>query len=364
MSVHGFSPLRRLRAAGRDSVILLREFFGPLALFGLLFLGGGLLYYRLALGTPGQLDSPAEAIYIALTLTFLQASIPFPHEPYLQAFFFLMPLIGFVLLAQGITEFGTLFFNRRTRGKEWAMAIASMLNRHIILVGLGHLGFQVVENLHSIGLDVAVIEQNPNADLLTQAQAMDVPVIVDDAQRDVSLHAAGVERARAILLCTQNDSLNLQIAVKARVINPDINVVIRIFDHDFAAAIQKQFGFTALSASSISAPSFASAAAGVEMTRPITIHGQAMNLARLEVAPGSRLTGMSFGQVETTFNVSVVLWQHGEEIDFHPPGEALVGEAGTIAVLGEMRSIARVLDHNQGRRKRARPAGRKKRPAV
>ncbi|TAK12837.1 MAG: hypothetical protein EPO32_07225 [Anaerolineae bacterium] len=342
------SPLsRRIRATWRDSILLLREFIGPLSVFGLAFIGGGLLYYRLSVGTPGELDGPAEGIYVALTMTFFQAGIDFPHEPYLQAFFFLMPLIGFILLAQGVADFGALFFNRRSRGKEWAMAVASMYNDHIILVGLGHLGFQVLLNLHNIGQDVVVIEQDPNADLLSQSQALDVPVIVDDAQREVTLDAAGVARARAIVLCTQNDSLNMQVAVKARAINPNIEVVVRIFDYDFASAIQKQFGFTAMSASSISAPSFAAAAAGMEMTRPIMIQGQPMNLARLVVSASSRLPSMTYGEVEKTFNVSVVLRQSGEETDYHPPSEALVTGGETIAILGEMTNIAKVMEYNK-----------------
>ncbi len=43
-------------------------------------------------------------------------------------------------LAQGLTEFGALLFNRRLRSKEWEMVVASTFSNHIILVGLGHLG--------------------------------------------------------------------------------------------------------------------------------------------------------------------------------------------------------------------------------
>lgn len=349
MNANGFSPLRRIHIAWRDSILLLREFAAPLFLFGLAFLGGGLLYYALARNTPSALASPAEGIYHALTLTFLQAVIDFPPEPYLQAFYFVMPLIGFVLLAQGVADFGALFFNRRTRGKEWAMAVASMHHQHVILVGLGHLGFQAMLNLNSIGQTIVVVEEDPHADLLAQAQALEVPVIVDDAGRETTLEAAGVRRARAILLCTQNDSLNLQIAVKARAMNPAIEVVVRIFDYDFATAIEKQFGFTALSASAISAPSFAAAAAGMEITHPITIQGQPMNLARLEVNSNCILADLPFGEIETRFDVSVVLWQHNAQTDFHPPALAHAAAGGTIAILGEMENIARVLEANKSR---------------
>ncbi len=76
--------------------------------------------------------------------------------------------------------------------------------------------------------------------------------------------------------------MNLQIALKARSLNPDIEVVIRIFDEDFAHSLQEQFGFTALSATEMAAPVFAAAAAGADVTNPISIEGQQLSLARLD----------------------------------------------------------------------------------
>lgn len=102
---------------------------------------------------------------------------------------------------------------------------------------------------------------------------MNVPVIKDDATRQLALESAGVTRTRTIVLCSQNDSVNLQIAVKARSMNPNIRVVIRIFDDDFAQSLQQQFGFQALSSTSMSAPAFAAAVAGADITRPLTVEG-------------------------------------------------------------------------------------------
>jgi len=78
--------------------------------------------------------------------------------------------------------------------------------------------------------------------------------------RPAALEAANIKNARTIILASQNDSMNLQIALKARSMNPDIKVVIRIFDEDFAHALQEQFGFIALSATEMAAPVFAASA--------------------------------------------------------------------------------------------------------
>ena len=83
--------------------------------------------------------------------------------------------------------------------------------------------------------------------------------------------------------------MNLQIALKARSINKSINVVIRIFDEDFAKSLHDQFGFTALSATGMAAPVFAAAVAGADFTNPISVEGHQLSLARITISPKSGL---------------------------------------------------------------------------
>jgi len=78
-----------------------------------------------------------------------------------------MPIIGIVMLAQGLADFGSLLFNRRSRSKEWEMAVASTLKNHIILVGLGHLGYRVAIKLHEMDEQIAVIEFNAETDTVS-----------------------------------------------------------------------------------------------------------------------------------------------------------------------------------------------------
>jgi voltage-gated potassium channel len=157
---------RRLYASVRDTWLLFRQFQWPLVAFMGAIVGGGLLYGSLASWAGEPINSTSEAIYHILGLTFLQPIEEFPQAWYLQSFYFIMPIIGIGILAQGVADFGVLFFNRRERGKDWAMAVASTFNKHAVLVGLGHLGFRVSQKLHGLGQDVVVIEINPQADLV------------------------------------------------------------------------------------------------------------------------------------------------------------------------------------------------------
>jgi len=337
-----------MQASLRDTFILLREFRAPLFWFSFAVIGGGVLYEYLSRIFGEPLDSLAESIYTVLTITFLQPpNRNFPHHIALQLFHFIMPLVGLMALAQGLADFGSLFFNRRSRSKEWEMAVASTLNQHTILVGLGHLGYRVALKLHEVGEQIAVIELNANADTVNAARALGIPVINDDATRPAALEAANLKDARAIILASQNDALNLQIALKARSLNPNLKVIIRIFDEDFAHALQSQFGFTALSATEMAAPVFAAAVSGMDVTSFISIEGQTLGLARLNIKPNSALAGKTIGEIESRRRVHIALLSHNHQIEQPPSKDAILAAEDTLAALGEPDELNRLLHENE-----------------
>lgn len=340
---------RQIRAVWRDTVLLLREFRTPLLLFLILIVGCGWIYFELSKLAGEPVNNLVESIYLILTTTFLQSSGEFPHTWFLQIFHFVMPMLGIGILADGLTDFGILLFNRRGRRKEWEMAVASTFNNHLVLVGLGHLGYRVALNLHNMEQDVVVIELDleTKADLVETVRNLGIPVIGDDAIRDSVLEAAGIRRARGILLCSQNDSLNLQIAVKARSMNPTIQVVVRIFDDDFAASLQQQFGFRALSATGMAAPIFAANAANIDVTAPLMIEDQPNSLARMEVSQGSRIVRYTIGEIEKQYTLSVVYIKHQGQPLHHPSDKLEVENGDILVVLGHPDLINRFIHDSQ-----------------
>jgi len=338
---------RKWRAGWRDALILMKEFQMPLAVFILVVVGGGLYYRWLAAQLGEPVRSTGEAIYIVLSATFLQAVGDFPQHLLLQTIHFLMPLVGVIILAQGLADFGGLLFNRRARSKEWEMAVASTMKNHIVLVGLGHLGYRVVHRLHEMGKEVVVVEQNPSIDSFKAVQEMGVSVIQEDATRNIALDAANIKDAHTVILATQNDAMNLQIALKARSLNPKIEVVIRIFDEEFAHALHDQFGFNALSATEMAAPVFAAAAAGANVTNPISIEGQQLSLARLKINPSSKYADKSVGYVEDNYRLNIILLRRDGQSEMHPKDAYPLKPGDTLAVLGGPQQLAKLVQDNQ-----------------
>jgi voltage-gated potassium channel len=341
------SVIRHWKAGWRDTIILLKEFQTPLLLFTVAVIGGGFAYAAIAnlVGEPVQ--SVTEAIYIVLTAAFLQVVGDFPKSFGLQIFHFAMPVVGLIILAQGLADFGSLLFNRRARNKEWEMAVASTMHRHIVLVGLGHLGYRIAQRLSELGENVVVLELNPKTHTAAAAREMGVPVIQTDARYPGALEGANIQEARTIILASQDDAMNLQIALKARTFNPKIQVVIRIFDEDFAHSLQEQFGFIALSATEMAAPVFAAAAAGADVTNPISIEGQQLSLARLTIVPSSNFANKTVGYVEDNYHLNIILLRHDHQSEMHPTDTRPLHAGDTLAVLGGPEELSRLMQDNQ-----------------
>src|SRR5215217_193093 len=313
--------LRRIRewkAAWRDTIILLKEFRSPLILFIVAIIGGGIIYRAIANLVGEPIESLSEAIYVVLTAAFLQPIGDFPKYFGLQIFHFFMPVIGLVILAQGLADFGSLLFNRRARNKEWEMA----------------------EN-------VVAVELNPSSHTTVAARELGISVIEVDARLTTVLQGSNIKDARTIILASQHDAMNLQIALKARSLNPKVQVVIRIFDEDFAHSLQEQFGFTALSATEMAAPVFAAAAAGADVTNPISIEGQQLSLARLTIPATSSLSDKTVGYVEDNYHLNIILLRHDHQSEMHPTDVRPIHAGDTLAVLGGPQELSRLMQDNQ-----------------
>jgi voltage-gated potassium channel len=339
--------VRQWKATWRDTIILLNEFRWPLIFFMVTVVGGGFAYAAIADLAGEPVQGLGEAIYIVLTAAFLQPVGEFPNYFGLQIFHFLMPIVGIVILAQGLADFGSLLFNRRARSKEWEMAVASTLNQHIVLIGLGHLGFRVTQRLHEMGESVVVVDVKHDTHTTNAARELGLPVIHADARNPGALEGANIREARTIILAGQDDAMNLQIALKARTLNPKIQVVIRIFDEDFAHALQAQFGFTALSATEMAAPVFAAAAAGADVTNPISIEGQQLSLARMTILAASSLSDKTVGYVEDNYHLNIILLRHDHHSEMHPTDTRPLHAGDTLAVLGGPEQLSRLMQDNQ-----------------
>ena len=329
---------RDARLSARNTLVLFQQFRNPLLALAVTVGGGGALYYLLAqlAQEPSRPASLPEALYLALSMMFLQAGSMFPNTGYLQLFYFVMPLLGLGILGQGAADFGVLLFNRQARGEAWEMAVADTYADHIIIIGLGHLGFRIAYALHDLGVAFVIIEKDPEADLVAQAQSWNVPIIRGDALKQATLRKARADRAHTIVIATSDDTMNLQIAIHARAVNPQVRTIVRLFDDEFAREVRQAFGITAAySASALAAPAFAASAAGLETLQTVTLDNRVLHLSQFTLAEASPLVGQTVEQIEDRYDLTIVLLRRGRETDLHPANHRPLKPADQITVFAD-----------------------------
>ncbi|MBE9128294.1 MULTISPECIES: potassium channel family protein [unclassified Coleofasciculus] len=134
---------------------------------------------------------------------------------------------------------------------------------HYVICGLGGTGVQIVNQLHTNGYEVVVLERDPNNRFLGTARSLGVPVIVGDASLGTTLEAANIHKAEALLAVTSNDMTNVEISLSAKALASNLPIVVRNNDPQFASGVQKVFNFeVVLSPTELATPSFAAAALG------------------------------------------------------------------------------------------------------
>ncbi|MFJ4704233.1 NAD-binding protein [Streptomyces anulatus] len=205
----------------------------------------------------------------------------------------LLPL----LLAAVLEAFGTLrtasSLRRPPRG----------LSGHVVLLGLGKIGTRVLVRLRELDIPVVVVEEDPEARGIPLARSMHVPTVIGDVTQEGVLEAAKIRRARALLALTSIDTTNLEAALYARSVKPDLRVALRLYDDEFATAVYRTLRTAhpgaltrSRSVSHLAAPSFAVAMMGRQILGAVPVERKVMLFAALEVAGHPQLEGHTVEQ--------------------------------------------------------------------
>jgi Trk K+ transport system NAD-binding subunit len=340
------SRIRRYsKAAWRDTRVLIRQFRLSLLAFAVLLGGGSVaLHAYYTYPETGARLGWIESLHATFKLVFLETVLPLPHAFGLQLLFFVIPFVGLAVVADGVLRFGVALFNRRERKEAWQVAIASTYHDHIVVCGLGRIGYRVVEELTRLGEQVIGIESNEEDPFLVEVDRMGVPVLLGDARQEDMLEKACVGRASAIVVCTADDLTNLAVALEARERNPAIKVVLRMFDADLAARVQSGFGIhTAFSTTALAAPSFAAAATRAPIDHSFYVdEAEEMMVAMTTVEPGSVLEGCAVTEVEQQLGLSIILHRRQDTLDRHPASALTLQADDRLVVCASLDALARL----------------------
>ena len=131
------------------------------------------------------------------------------------------------------------------------------LKDHIVVCGLGRLGYFIVEELLVRKEKVIVIEKNEVSLYINYFRSIGAHVYIGDAKLPRVLNDVNIGQAQALFSVINNDSNNLEIGLNARSFQPNMRLILRIFDEMMAQKIKEHLDIhLTLSASEIADEKF------------------------------------------------------------------------------------------------------------
>jgi Trk K+ transport system NAD-binding subunit len=154
--------------------------------------------------------------------------------------------IGYISSAITRAQWTALQGLRRIRARD-----------HVVVCGAGRIGGAVIDLLVHAGKHVVVVDPSPDPSLMRLARKKAIDLLTGDATHEDVLELCNIPHASALVVLTNNDPGNLEIALGARALRPDVRLVVRMENRTFAQATAQLFGIATFSPAALSGPAFA-----------------------------------------------------------------------------------------------------------
>ena len=213
-----------------------------------------------------------------------------------------------------------------------------------LVVGFGRLGYRAFGLLRRLGEPVVVIERDTQNQFLEDVRRDGSPVVIGDARDESMLEQAHIATARSVILATNDDLANLEIALDARRLHPGIRVVVRMFDQNMADKIRTSFNIhIAMSQAEMSAPAFATVAIDPSIVNSFMIDDQLVIMQRWVVNEKGPLCGKTVGDVLTKYGFGVVKQKSTEDkVSLFPSSDTLLEAGDRLVVQGPFQALAKL----------------------
>ncbi|MCX5301926.1 MULTISPECIES: potassium channel family protein [Streptomyces] len=246
-------------------------------------------------------DHPLHAAYITLLDIFAINDPAVGDATERQLLQILSGFVGLLLLPvlvaaalEGLGSFRTATALRRPpRG----------LSGHVVLLGLGKIGARVLARLRELEIPVVCVESDPQARGIALARGLRVPVVIGDVTDEGVLESARIDRAHSLLALTSSDTTNLEAALYARAVKPDLRAVLRLYEDDFATAVYRTLRAAhpaaltrSRSVTHLAAPAFAGAMMGRQVLGAIPVERRVLLFAAVDVAGHPHLEGRTIAE--------------------------------------------------------------------
>ena len=200
-----------------------------------------------------------------------------------------------------------------------------------LVIGAGAVGTAATRALKREGIAVHVLERDPQAqERLTSVADR---VFVGDANDREVLMKAGLADAPSVLLTTNDDAVNVYLAVYCRRLKPDLRIVSRITHNRNLEAIHRAGADFALSYSSLGAEAVVSLLEGHELV----ILEEGVDLFSVQLPPSLANKTLAESGIASRTGLSVVAVQQDGQLVTNLRASMRLEAGAQLMMLGSMR---------------------------
>ena len=198
----------------------------------------------------------------------------------------------------------------------------------VVVIGGGKVGVAAVEALRKKGMAVHLVEK----DELLRERLAGVPdrLFLGDAADRAVIMEAGLAEAPSVLLTTNDDAINIYLAVYCRRLNPAHRIVSRITHERNLEAIHRAGADFALSYTSLGVESVFALLAGREMV----LVGEGVEFFALEIPESLAGRSLAETQLGARTGLNVIAVETAEGFTANPPADLPLPAQGKLLALG------------------------------
>jgi Trk K+ transport system NAD-binding subunit len=203
-----------------------------------------------------------------------------------------------------------------------AGGLAEPIEDHVVVVGLGNVGTRVLRALYERGVPTVAVDRHEQARGVPVARQLRIPVIIGDSTHEQTLLAASVRTCRTLLVVSAPDVSTLETALLGRAANPDVRLVLRLFDGEFAGRVQRLLrDSSSHSVSYLAAPAFAAALLGQPILDVIPVRRRVLLVCEVGIPDGCDLDGQPVGTLYRPHQVRLlgIRTGRGRQTIWSPP---------------------------------------------
>ena len=218
------------------------------------------------------------------------------------------------------------------------------LRDHIIVCGYGRVGRRAAEELRASGIPYVVLDFSPDA--VEAAEEIGDLFIEGSGAEDEDLDRAGIDRARGILVASDDDGDNMYITLSAKSRRPGITVIARASTEEAERKLKLAGADRVVTPYATAGRVMAQLMVKPQVASVLTALTDALQprlgFEEIEVRSTCGAVGMTIGELDvarrTGANI-VAVRKHGGELELRPSKDTLLEELDVIVGIGSPEEI-------------------------